>query len=197
MGSIAAIAGAHAGLHMSTQVLQTLLGIVVLMVAFVVWRSREERLEPSGPVDALSAALGLQGVYRDGASGVDVQWRARHFAWGMAAFTVIGFLGGMFGLGAGWANVPALNLLMGVPLKLAVGTSTLSISVINTAAAWVYLNQGALLPILHVPSILGVILGARLGVRLLRVLSARTARWMVVTVLLIAGARALMQGISS
>ena len=31
-------------------------------------------------------------------------------------------MAGMFGLGAGWANVPVLNLLMGVPLKVSVGT---------------------------------------------------------------------------
>ena len=32
-------------------------------------------------------------------------------------FLVIGVMAGMFGIGAGWANVPALNLLMGAPLK--------------------------------------------------------------------------------
>ena len=56
-------------------------------------------------------------------------------------FVGIGIVAGMFGLGAGWANVPALNLVMGVPLKVAVGTSSF---VISPAAAFVYLNKGAL-----------------------------------------------------
>ena len=33
-----------------------------------------------------------------------------------ASSSASGVLAGMFGLGAGWANVPALNLVMGVPL---------------------------------------------------------------------------------
>ena len=85
----------------------------------------------------------------------------------------------------------------GLPLKLALGTSTLSISVINTSAAWVYLNQGALLPMIQVPAILGVIAGARIGVHVLKILTPTTARWLVVVVLTIAGLRALLQGLSA
>ncbi len=93
----------------------------------------------------------------------------------------------MFGLGAGWANVPALNLLMGAPLKLAVGTSGLVLSIIDTSAAWVYLNRGAVLPMLVAPSIIGVMLGAKIGVRLLRRAPARVVRRVVLALLLVAG----------
>ncbi len=31
------------------------------------------------------------------------------------SFSFIGFIAGMFGLGAGWAGVPVLNLLVGAP----------------------------------------------------------------------------------
>ena len=84
---------------------------------------------------------------------------------------------------------------MGIPLKLAVGTSGLSISIINTSAAWIYLNEGALLPILHVPSILGVMLGARVGVKMLRTMKTSTARTIVIWVLVLAGSRSLSQGV--
>src|SRR5436305_1809144 len=107
----------------------------------------------------------------------------------------IGLLAGMFGLGAGWANVPAFNLLMGAPLKLAVGSSGLLLSVVDTSAAWIYLNRGAVLPIIVAPSIIGVMLGAKLGARLL--LKARPAlvRRIVIALLLIAGGRALLKGL--
>ena len=36
----------------------------------------------------------------------------------LPAFAAIGFIAGMFGLGAGWANVPVLNLIMGAPIKV-------------------------------------------------------------------------------
>ena len=114
---------------------------------------------------------------------------------GLLAFAGIGVLAGLFGLGAGWANVPVLNLLMGAPLKLAVGTSGLLLSVIDTSAAWIYLNRGAVLPMLVAPSIIGVMLGAKLGVRVLRVAPARAVRHTVFALLLIAGGRALFKGL--
>jgi uncharacterized membrane protein YfcA len=101
----------------------------------------------------------------------------------------------MFGLGAGWANVPVFNLLMGVPLKLSVGTSGFLLSVVDTSAAWVYLNRGAVLPMLVVPSIIGVMLGAKIGARLLRVARASVVRRLVIGLLLVAGGRALLKGL--
>jgi len=196
-GSAAAMAGAHIGLRMPTHVLQTALGVIVLLITLVMWASRERVGNATQAPDRWALALGMAGVFRDSATGKETPWQVRHLATGIATFAVIGFVGGMFGLGAGWANVPALNLLMGLPLKLALGTSTLSIAAINTSAAWVYLNQGALLPIMHVPAILGVIIGARVGVRVLRVLTPFAARWLVIGVLAIAGARALVQGLTA
>jgi hypothetical protein len=52
-------------------------------------------------------------------------------------FIAIGTVAGMFGLGAGWANVPVLNLLMGAPLKIAKGSSKFLLSITDTSAAWV------------------------------------------------------------
>jgi hypothetical protein len=107
---------------------------------------------------------------------------------------LIGVLGGMFGIGAGWANVPVLNLLMGLPLKVAAGTSGLVLSVASSSAAWVYINEGAVLPMIAVPSVLGMMLGARIGARLLHVLDGAVIRRMVIGVLLFAGARAMLKG---
>jgi uncharacterized membrane protein YfcA len=108
----------------------------------------------------------------------------------------IGFMAGMFGLGAGWANVPVLNLLMGTPLKLAVGSSKFLLAVTDSTAAWVYINNGAALPIVLVPSVVGVMLGSLVGVRLLAVAPARVVRVAVLVVLLAAGLRALLKGLN-
>jgi len=106
-----------------------------------------------------------------------------------------GLLAGLFGLGAGWANVPVFNLLMGAPLKLSVGTSGLVLSVIDTSAAWIYLHSGAVLPMLVAPSIIGVMLGAKIGVRLLSVAPAAKVRSTVLVLLVLAGGRALLKGL--
>jgi uncharacterized membrane protein YfcA len=196
-GSIASIIGAYVGLALPAQAVQTALGALVLSIAgLMAWAGRRVSVTPHA-ADRWALALGLHGTYADPATGQPVDWSAYRTPAGIAAFAVIGLVGGLFGLGAGWANVPALNLLMGVPLKLAMGTSSLAISIINTSAAWVYLNEGALLPILHVPSILGVMLGARVGVALLRRIGEESARRLTIGLLVVAGARALMLGLAA
>jgi uncharacterized membrane protein YfcA len=193
-GSIASFAGALVGLELPTDTVQAALGATVLAIAILVWRA-PAAAAATGEGDALGTLLRLYGRYNDPADGVSIDWRTRYNLGGVAAFAAIGFFGGIFGLGAGFANVPALNLLMGAPLKIAVGTSGLVISVVNSPAAWVYLHRGALLPALVVPAILGVMLGARLGARLLERTSAAMVRRLVIVVLLFAGARALTRGL--
>ena len=75
------------------------------------------------------------------------------------------------------------------------GSSGLLISVINSSAAWVYIHRGALLPLVVVPSILGVMLGSRIGARLLGSTPAPVVRRLVIVVMLLAGLRALSRGL--
>ena len=194
IGSITSIAGAWIGLALPTHVAQMALGATILAIALLMLLAEKSEFPEVPAQDRLSRKLGLSGTFHDPATGRDHDWRIHRTPHGLVAFAGIGLLAGMFGLGAGWANVPALNLLMGVPLKLAVGTSGLVLSVIDTSAAWVYINQGAVLPILVAPSIAGVMLGAKIGARLLRVVRAGTVRRIVVALLLAAGARALLKG---
>ena len=194
VGSIGSYAGALVGLSLPTRLVQTSLGLVILAITAVIWGSRAS--DAAGRVaDALGALLRLEGEFHDPAVGASIDWRTRRTLLGLAVFAAIGFVGGMFGLGAGFANVPALNLLMAAPLKVAIGSSGLVISVVNSSAAWVYIQHGALLPLIAVPAILGGMLGSRLGARLLGSTPAAVVRWLVIAVMLVAGLRAFARGV--
>ena len=195
VGSITSIAGALAGLALPAHVVQTALGVTILAIVVLMWSAKKSEYPEVAAPDALGAALRLHGIFHDPATGRDVDWKVHRPPAAIAAFAGIGVLAGMFGLGAGWANVPVLNLLMGAPLKLSVGTSGFLLSVIDTSAAWVYFHRGAVLPLLVAPSIIGVMLGARIGARLLRVAPAAMVRRLVIALLLVAGARALLKGL--
>ena len=194
VGSIASFAGALVGLSLASEVVNTSLGILIVCIAILIWRSRAADVT-NVSADALSQILRLEGEFHDPAAGVRIDWRTHRTLLGLASFAAIGFIGGVFGLGAGFANVPALNLLMAAPLKVAVGSSGLLISVINSSAAWVYIHRGALLPLIVVPSILGVMLGSRIGATLLGVTPAPVVRRLVIVVMLLAGVRALTRGL--
>jgi hypothetical protein len=195
IGSIASIGGAMVGLALPTNVVQTALGAVILMIVVLMWRAKKSERPEVAESDRLGAALRMNGIFHDAAAREDIDWRVHRTPLGLVMFAGIGFMAGMFGLGAGWANVPVLNLLMGAPLKVSVSTSSFMLSIIDTSAAWVYLNRGAMLAMLTAPSILGVMLGARIGGKLLRTAKAATVRKMVIGLLLVAGARALLKGL--
>jgi hypothetical protein len=84
---------------------------------------------------------------------------------------------------------------MGAPLKVSVGTSKFLLSVTDTSAAWIYVNNGAVLPMLVIPSVIGVMLGSIVGVRVLARTRPAAVRKVVIVVLLFASVRALLKGL--
>lgn len=194
-GSIASLVGARVGLALPTRAVQVALGVTILAITALVLRARRADFPDVAAPDRWAAALALEGRSWDPHAGRTRAWTAHRTPLGMLLFTLIGFVGGVFGLGAGWASVPALNLVMGAPLKVAAATAGLSITMMNTPSAWVYIHAGAVLPILTVPSILGVMVGARIGARLLARANPATVRKVVIVLLAAAGVRSLLKGL--
>jgi len=200
VASVFAIVGAIVGLSLPQEAVQIALGVVMLGVVCVLAFAKRTDPLPSACLadgcrpDRLAEALDIGGAYRERSSGEVVTWKPMRTACGLVGFSVVGLLAGMFGMGAGWANVPVLNLVMCVPLKVAVATSVFLLSITDTAAFWVYFNRGAVLPAMVVPCVAGVMIGSRVGVRLLSVTKPLWIRRMVIAMLLLAGARAVLKG---
>lgn len=195
IASTSAIAGAMAGLALPAGIVQTAMGMTILAIVAIMFLARKSEYPEVKEPDALSTALGIHGVYFEASLGKNVDWKIHHTAKGMGMFVIIGFMAGMFGLGAGWANVPTLNLLMGAPLKLSVGTSMFLLSITDTTAAWVYVNQGAILPMLVAPSLIGIMLGSMTGVKMLTRAKPTAIRKIVMIMLFLAGMRAMLKGL--
>lgn len=195
LASASSIGGAMLGLALPVNLVQIALGVLVLAIVVLMLAAGKSEFPTVVRADRLSSALALHGVFVDRASGRVVDWRVHRTVAGLLTFLGIGVLAGMFGIGAGWANVPALNLLMGAPLKIAAGTSGLVLSLVDSSAAWVYINQGAVLPMIAVPSVVGMMLGARIGAHLLGVLRGAVVRRLVIALLLFAGVRTLLKGL--
>jgi uncharacterized membrane protein YfcA len=192
--SFAAIFGALIGLALPAQLVQLLLGLVILGMFILMLFSKTTAPVQTGKRDPIAQLLGLRGQYYDPQQARTVDWEPRRMALGLLLFSGVGLMAGMFGLGAGWANVPVLTMVMGVPLKIAVGTSYFLLAITDTSAAWIYMNRGAFIPLIIVPSVLGIMLGAKLGARLLVRIQPDMIRRVVLIVLLLAGLRALLKG---
>ncbi len=195
IASTCAVAGAMAGLALPTNVVQTALGAAILGIVVIMVLARKSTFPAVPHADRLSQALRIHGIYMEASLGQEVDWKIHRTLPGLVLFVVIGFMAGMFGLGAGWANVPVLNLVLGAPLKISVATSKFLLSITDTSAAWVYLNRGCVIPMMVVPSLVGIMLGSLLGVRILRVMKPGVVRWLVIALLLFAGAKAITKGL--
>jgi uncharacterized membrane protein YfcA len=194
IASAAAIAGANVGLLLPDNLIQIALGTIILGVVGVMLPAKKSSFPEVLRPDALCQALHIHGIYHDPLSGRDLKWQVHHTWQGLILFVFVGFMAGMFGIGAGWANVPIFNLVMGAPLKVSIGTSSVVLSIADSAAAWIYLHHGAMLAIIAVPSMLGMILGSTIGVGLLSRANVSVLRKVVIGLLLLAGTRALTKG---
>jgi len=195
IASTCSIFGAMVGLALPTNVVQTALGATIIGIVVIMAISKRSDFPEVKKADALSSALKITGIYYEESLGREVNWQIHRTPAGLALFILIGFMAGMFGLGAGWANVPVLNLILGAPLKISVATSVFLLSITDTAAAWVYINKGAVLPLIAVPSVAGMMLGTRIGVKILAKAKPKAVKWIVVGFLFLAGLRALLKGL--
>lgn len=190
------IIGANVGLLLGSDLVYFFLGILILAVAIIISLTKRSEYPPTPKLDKLSQALAISGIYFDEYARRDVSWQAGRIKEGFLFFAAIGFIAGMFGLGAGWANVPVFNLVMGVPIKIAVASSGLLLTITDSAAVWVYINSGAFLPLLVVPSILGTFLGAKLASRYMIRINPRAIRTVVIIMMIISALRSIIKGLS-
>jgi len=195
IASSCAIIGAMIGLALPTNIVQVALGATIIGICALMLTAKKSEYPEVKEADRLSSVLRIYGVYREGSTGEIINWRIHRTPLGLSLFIIIGIMAGMFGLGAGWANVPVLNLLMGAPLKISVATSKFLLSITDTSAAWVYLNQGCVIPMMVVPSLVGIMLGSFVGVRILAFAKPALVRWIVIGMLAFAGIKAFLKGL--
>ena len=115
--------------------------------------------------------------------------------YGIAIGACFGFLSGLVVIGGGWLLVPLLVILMRTPLRIAVGTSLLSIvvpAIVGAAAHWRF---GNLDPKATVPLILSGIAGAQIGAITLGIMPPTWLERFLLFLLLITSGYMLGQGL--
>ncbi len=74
-------------------------------------------------------------------------------------------------------------------------TSKFLLSITDTSAVWVYINEGCVIPMIVVPSLVGIMLGSLIGVRIMKYAKPGFVRWIVICLLLVVGTKAITQGL--
>ena len=201
VSNITAIIGSVAGLRI-TNVIQSgeswiiiFLGLILVMIFLFMILSKRVEFPEVDKADLLSQSLGLEGSWYEPSRNEVINYRTTNFIYGLILFAGVGLIAGMFGLGAGWASVPVLNLVMGAPIKIAVATSMAIITVNTSSASWIYISRGAILPIICVPSVTGMSLGAWLGAKIAAVARPIFIKYLVMGIMLFAGVIDIIKGL--
>jgi uncharacterized membrane protein YfcA len=110
----------------------------------------------------------------------------------LAAGTAVGFMTGLFGVGGGFIIVPALALVLGLPMPEAIGTSLLVIAVnsavaLSTRLATTTIDWSTTTPF-ALAAILGVLTGGRIADRLD---PKRSQRWFAALLVAVAAYTAI------
>ncbi len=147
------------------QILSALFAAVLVYAATSMLRGKAQAPKEAGQ-DArtdTSENLGLEGTYYDASTRTEESYSPRNVRTGMGISALAGVIAGLLGVGGGIVQMPVMNLLMGVPLKVATGTSNFMIGVTATSAAFVRYANGDIDPLIAVPTALFVFLGAKVG----------------------------------
>lgn len=108
----------------------------------------------------------------------------RRLGTGVAASGGAGVASALLGIGGGFAKVPIMHLVMGVPLQVATGTSAFMVGMTAAASGWIYWIRGDLPVEVAAPVALGVLVGSQAGSRVSRFVPDRALRLALALVLL-------------
>ena len=174
------------------------LGLVLIGIAFLfIFSGSDNEYPNSDNFDQLGSRLKLRGVYYEESLQSLVRYKPTQIKLGFILFFVVGFTGGFFGLGGGWAVVPVLNLIMAVPLKVAAASSGVLLAMGNAAAIWPYINAGALIGVVAAPWMLGQVIGGIIGAHILVSIKAGFVRNLLICLLLLTSVKLVVRGLET
>lgn len=131
LGTVGSFAGSRLSVKVSPAVLLAIFAMLILVVAVLMLRPTPRGPDRTSDADAdATLEAGRAGAARRPTRSYD----RRRMVMLVGTATAVGLLTGFFGVGGGFALVPALVLVLDFPMAVAVGTSLLVIAV-NSATA--------------------------------------------------------------
>jgi uncharacterized membrane protein YfcA len=173
------------------------LGILVIGVAMMVLFGGKSIEYPEvKKVDGFTKKLSLGLSYWEASLNKVVKYDIRRAPLGILLFCGVGLVSGLFGMGAGWATVPVFNLVMLAPLKVAATSSSVLIGIGDTGAVWSYLKAGGIFPLVAIPSVIGMVVGATIGSQIMLRIRPSFVRWVIIAAMVGSGVKLVFDGFS-
>lgn len=162
-----AIAGSLLADRMSSELIIILFSLILIIVAVLMLFPGKLPLNIVYPVTSTSKNIKgedrWQGTYFDRNINKYIPYKMKKIPLGSGFSFFGGIISTMFGIGGGVIYVPLMHLVLGIPIKAAIATSTLIIAITTASGAIINYYNGYVQPALVVPLIIGAIIGSRWG----------------------------------
>ncbi|MDP4217806.1 MAG: sulfite exporter TauE/SafE family protein [Bacteroidota bacterium] len=162
--TLGAVGGAWLATFLPTSVIAVIFGAILFGSAFMSLFHIPDHIE-TRPQSRLSRKLKLNGSYPSGEG--TTSYAVRNVIGGFFMMNLAGIISGLLGIGSGALKVIAMDSIMHVPFKASSATSNFMIGVTAAASVGIYLRRGYIDPGLSMPIVLGVLIGAFLGSKML------------------------------
>lgn len=190
--TIGALLGAFLATQMSTNIIATVFGFVLLFSAYFARTPVTNDIRPAAS-DRLATWLRMNGSFPE--KGSVRKYNVQRVPAGFGLMFVAGTLSGLLGIGSGAMKVLAMDRVMQIPFKVSTSTSNFMIGVTAAASAGVYLNRGFMDPGLAMPVMLGVAAGALSGTHILVRAETRSLRFIFSALIFFLGLQMIYKGV--
>lgn len=170
-----AIIGGFVAALISPSILSALFGLLLIYVAYTMVARNQLSSEDIAITNSASISsdeadnnlsASLTDSYHDQNLDKVVTYKVKRIPFGLGSGFVAGILSSLLGIGGGIIKVPVMHLVMGVPMKATIATSTLMITLTAATGAFIYHYHGDLRLFVVAPLIIGIVIGSRIGVEL-------------------------------
>ena len=191
--TLGAVCGAAVAIYLNNNVIAVIYGAVLLLTAAMQQRRKSDHEGVRGSEAARRLKLFGTWPQRDGTVKA---YELRNVGGGFGVMYVAGVLSGILGIGSGVLKVLAMDSMMKVPFKVSTTTSNFMMGVTACASAVVYVQRGVIVPEIAFPVMIGVLLGALTGARLLKTMNVRVLRQILCVAITLVALNMIWQGFS-
>jgi hypothetical protein len=167
-----AMCGAILAIYIPTNLIAILFGIILIFSAVLSVKKKTQNITDQKSYLAEKLRLNSSYPTPDG----QVEYSVIRVTGGFFMMIIAGIMSGLLGIGSGVLKVIAMDSIMRIPFKVSTTTSNFMIGVTASASAVVYLQRGYITPGLSMPVVVGVLLGALTGSKIL--VNSSSSKWL-------------------
>lgn len=191
--TLGAVAGAIIAVWLNNNVIAVIYGLVLILTGTMQFVKKQDHTGIQGSQAARRLKLFGTCPQKDGSLKA---YELRNVGRGFSVMGIAGMLSGILGIGSGVLKVIAMDNMMKVPFKVSTTTSNFMMGVTACASAVVYVQRGNIVPGIACPVLIGVLLGALTGARLLKRLDVRVLRKVFAIAVFMVAANMIYMGLT-